>query len=439
MARRPRPVGAPRTVIAIAALIAITALIAIVGAATARAAWTKPFQFAKPGTLDYVGPQLAFSAQGAAAAAFGIEDVDVPGSAQAYLSTRSGAGEIGGPRQIGGARQILALAYDGRPLELLAGSSPPGLDCCSAAEAIQVRPSGALGRPRQLVGGLAGQTLGQLLALADGRMLAAVATGRGVWVSQSVSGNRFGAQRRISDRNAEPESLAAVWRGAERTTVAWTAGTGIVGQAVARSIYVSSGDRSSAPRRQHTALTVAAAHRIDELGIARRGGSATLAWIESWYDRRGAYHSRVEAADVSARPRVRAISPADRVASGLTFAGDPAGDQGLAWESCTSQGACAAQAAGRPARGSFGAARTLGAIDPAQAPALAISPTGQVVVGWVRAGHPVASVGFGAVRVLSSTAYADGLTVAYGPKRVALAAWSQGTLNPSIVGAAYHG
>ena len=39
---------------------------------------------------------------------------------------------------------------------------------------------------------------------------------------------------------------------------------------------------------------------------------------------------------------------------------------------------------------------------------------------------------------MSNTTYAHDLTVAYGPKRVALAAWTQGTLNPSVVASAYH-
>jgi hypothetical protein len=95
------------------------------------------------------------------------------------------------------------------------------------------------------------------------------------------------------------------------------------------------------------------------------------------------------------------------------------------------------QAAGRPAKGSFGSARTLGAIDGYQSPSLTVSPNGRVVIAWVRGGRPVASVGFGSPSVLSSTTFATDATVAFGPKHVALAAWIQGTLNPSVVAAAY--
>ncbi len=66
-----------------------------------------------------------------------------------------------------------------------------------------------------------------------------------------------------------------------------------------------------------------------------------------------------------------------------------------------------------------------------------------MLAGWIRSGHPVAAAGsarrggFGATRVLSSTIYALDMTVGFGPGRDALAAWTQGTLNPSVVAAAY--
>ncbi len=85
----------------------------------------------------------------------------------------------------------------------------------------------------------------------------------------------------------------------------------------------------------------------------------------------------------------------------------------------------------------------LGSIDASQTPAVAVGPRGQVVVGWVRAGHPVAAVGsassgrFGAAHVLSASTFALDLTVAFGPGHDALVAWTQGTLNPSVVAADY--
>ena len=406
--------------------------------APARGAWGRPFDFAAPTRADAAGPQLAFSPAGASAAAFGFSDVDAPGSEQAWLTPRSAGGRVGSARRVAGAARVLAMAYRGSTLELLAGTSPSALDCCSAAETIAVGADGRPGRARPLVSGLAGATSGRLLTLGNGRMVAAIATERGVWASQSSSGDRFGPARLISTGAQEPTAMDATWLGGGSSTVVWIAGTGVAGSVAPRTIDASSGSASGGPGRAHAVLTVPAGHRIDELAVARgRGGRPTLAWIESWYDGRGGHHARVETADLSTRPRAGPLSPDDRLASGLSLAADPSGDQAIAWQSCSPAPSCSVQAVGRPATGRFGSVRTLGAADATAAPSLAIAPTGQVVVGWVRGGHPVASVGFGSPDVLSVASDAAAVDVAYGPRRAALAAWSQGTLTPSIMGAAY--
>ena len=74
------------------ALVTLTA--ASAPAATAATGWGKPFEFTKPGSLDLIPAQLAFAPGGGAAAAFGIEDVDTPGSSQAYVTSRSAAGAV---------------------------------------------------------------------------------------------------------------------------------------------------------------------------------------------------------------------------------------------------------------------------------------------------------------------------------------------------------
>jgi hypothetical protein len=414
--------------------------------ALARATWGSPFEFAAPGTLDVLAPQVAFSPAGAAAAAFGIQDVDTPGSSQGYLTLRSAGGTVGSATSIGGASQILSLSYDGRALELLTGTAPADQPCCSSAQAVQVSPSGAPARPRTLVGGLTGAAQGRLLTLADGQMLAVVATERGVWVVQSPQSNRFGAQHLLTSGGKMPAALAAAWLGGQKTVVAWTAATGIAGTAQPRSISYAEGSRTSAPHRVQTAVTVAAGHRIDELGVAPRAGGATVAWVESWYDRAGAYHSQVQAADIGPHAVTRELSPANRQSSGLTFAGDVAGDQALSWASCTAAGACVAQVAVRRAGVTgFGPVHTLGSVDGDEPPALAVGSRGQVLAGWIRGGQPFAAAqttpgrGFGAPARLSSTAYAADMTVGVGPHGQALAAWSQGTLNPSVVGVAGNG
>ena len=206
-----------------------------------------------------------------------------------------------------------------------------------------------------------GPTQGRLLTLKNGAMLAAVATERGVWVSQSAKANRFGVQHLLSHGGQMPETLDAAWLGAESSIVAWTSAKGVAGQAAPRSITYALGSKTHAPRGPKTAVTVPAGHRIDELGVAARQGGATAAWVESWSDKSGAFHSVVRAMDIAPHATVRNLSPANRLASGLSFAGDVAGDQALAWQSCTAQAACQTQADGRGAKGSFGPVRTLGA------------------------------------------------------------------------------
>jgi hypothetical protein len=421
---------------------ALAALLSVGLPGAALAKWGSPFDFAKPGTLDVLAPELAVASSGASAAAFGIQDVDTPGTAQAYLTLRSAQGAVGDPIPVTGASQILALAYSRGSLELLTGTSSANQTCCSSAQATPVSASGQLGRPRTVVGGLAGTTRARLLTLKDGQMLAAVATQRGVWVAQSPRGDQFAGQRLLTGAGKIPQALAAAWLGAETTIVAWTAATGTAGTADPRTISYATGSRTKAPRRVLSAVTIPAGHRIDELGLAARGGGATAAWIESWYDKHAIYHSQVRAMDIAPHAAPRTLSAANRLASGLTFGGDVAGDQALGWESCTGDAACSAQVAVRAARALFGSTRTLGSADPSQAPALAVGPQGQVAVGWVRGGQPVASTsgahgrGLGGPVTLSPTTFALDMTVGFGPGAQALAAWTQGTLNPSVVGVA---
>jgi hypothetical protein len=419
-----------------------------VGAAAApgaRAGWSKPFEFAKPGSLDTIPVQLAFSPQGAAAAVFGVEDVDSAGLSSAFVTLRSPGGAASGPRQVPGAQQVLGLAFDGSSLELLTATSPADLACCSQAQAVRLSSGGAFARAHMLVSDLDGTSLGQLVTLADGQMVAAIASPNGVWAAQSVSGNRFAALHRLTSASDLPEALAATGLGGEKSIVAWTAGSGVAGEASPRSIYAAVGSRLSAPRRARALLTFPSTRRIDELAVAARGSIPTVAWIQSWFDNRGNYHAQAEAADISSRPRVRTLSPPGQLASGLALAGDYGGDQGVAWKICRSDGSCTLQVSVRGPKGTFAPPVSLGSIDASQTPSLSVGPTGEALVGWVRLGHPVAAVSqpastrFGATRMLSSTSYASDLAVSFGPKHEALAAWTQGTFAPSVVAAAYHG
>ncbi|MGH2893649.1 MAG: hypothetical protein ACRDPM_10360 [Solirubrobacteraceae bacterium] len=426
--------------------MAVLALLPSAGLpAVAQAKCGAPFEFATPGTLDVVSPVLAISGSGAAAAAFGIQDVDTPGVSQGYVTLRPAHSAPGKPIVIPGAQQILAATYDGRSLELLTGAGPSRQTCCSSAQAVRVGAGGRPERARTLVGGLAGATQGRLLTLRNGAMLAAVATERGVWVIQSAKANRFGGQHLLTHGGQMPESLDAAWLGGQSTIVAWTAARGVAGQAAPRSISYALGTKARPPHRVKTAVTVRAGHRIEELGVAARNGGATAAWVESWFDKGNTYHSIVRAMDIAPHATVRNLSAANRLASGLSFGGDLAGDQAVAWASCTFQASCQTQVSGRGAHGSFGPVRTVGAVDASQQPSLAVGAHGQVLVGWVRGGRPVAATAasagrrFGRPVTLSSTTFALDLTVGFGSGGAGMAAWTQGTLNPSVVGAAYSG
>jgi hypothetical protein len=328
----------------------------------------------------------------------------------------------------------------------LTGISPSALSCCSGVQAVRLTARGSLQRPRTLIGGLAGHTEAQLLTLGNGGMLATIATERGVWVLQSARGDRFGTQHRLSKSNQIPQSVSAAWLGGASTIVAWTSARGPAGTANPRTIYYAFGSRRGAPRRVQSLVTVPPTHRLDELQVVRHRSGATAVWVESWYDRRGKFHSEVRAANISPHPGIRKLSAPGQPAAGISIAADAAGDQGVTWKSCRANGSCIAYAAVRGARASFSSGRTFGQLDASDDPALAIGPQGQAIVAWVRSGRPMAAVGsarnrrFGAARSLSNTAqFAAELTLAYGPRRQALAAWSQGTLNPSVVGAAYTG
>ena len=415
-----------------------------VAAGSASAAWSAPFDLVKPGSMDYLPAQLAFSPTGSAAAAFAIGDVDTPGSSQAYLVVRAASGAISAPWTIPRASEILSLAFDGSGLEMLTGTTSSGLDCCSSAQAVRLTVNGTLQAPQTLVGGLEGATLGQLVKLADNRMVAAVATEQAVWTVESNRAGRFSGQRRLTEAGQTPMALSATWLGGQGSLLAWTSATGPPGSADPRTIYYATGSSTTRPTTAKALLRIAAGHRIDELAVARRKSGATAAWTESWYDRRGTYHSQIRAADFGVRPSIRSLSAASGQASSISFASDAAGAQAIAWETCTSAQLCTVRVATRPPKGGFGFPVALGSIDPTQEPSLAVSPSGQVVVGWVRGGNPVAAVGsassgrFGPVQVLSQSAFALDLTVAFGHHQ-ALAAWTQGTLGPSVVGAVYGG
>ena len=273
-------------------------------------------------------------------------------------------------------------------------------------------------------------------------MLAAVATEGGVWAAESGPGGRFAATHRLTGRTAAAQALSAAALDGENAVLAWTAATGPAGYADPRAIFYALASHRSAPRTAHTLLRAPAGHRIDELAVAGRAKRATAAWIDESFDRRGTDHTQVRAADFAAHPSVRGFPAGDGIAAGLSLAADPAGAQALVYKTCRADGGCTVRVTTRSPASPFRAVTALGPIDPAQTPALSVSPRGRVIVGWIQGGHPVAAAGsaangrFAAARSLSPTVFAYDITVADGA-RGAIAAWTQGTLNPSVVAAAY--
>ena len=163
-------------------------------------------------------------------------------------------------------------------------------------------------------------------------------------------------------------------------------------------------------------------------------------WTESWYDRSGNLHSEVRASDVGRAPRHPRLPGRGGIASGVTLASDAAGAQVLAYKACRADGGCTVRVAIRGRSTPFGGVRSLGAIDDDQTPSVSVSSAGRIIVVFTRGGHPMAAVGsetgssIGAARLLSPTTFAYDPTVADGG-RLAMAAWTQGTLNPSVVAA----
>jgi hypothetical protein len=427
--------------VALALALALALLVALGAASSAAAAgWGRPFRIAGPAKLDVIPAQIAFSGGGTAALGYGVQDEDNSASSNAFAVQRSARGRISAARQIRGAQEVLALAYDGPTLELLIGTSPKTDPCCSTVSVVR-SAKGGFGSPQRLLGGLAGATVGRRVALPSG-VLAAFATEHGVWVAQCSGAKRFGPTHRLTAPSALPESLDATSLPGGNSLVIWTARPNRAAAGPTR-IFAARGTPNAAPRGAATVAGVPSGHRIDEIAVAPGAAAPTVAWIDSWFDSAGVYHSQVVASDLRRAQRRAVLSGPDALAAGLSLAGDSSGDEAVAWNECTVDGGCAVRAVLRPAGKAFSATAVLPAIDASQAPALAVSSRAGTVLAWVQQGHVLAvqaargATRFGPAQLVSATNYAADLTVAFGAGRQALAAWTQGTLNQSLMGAVF--
>jgi hypothetical protein len=406
--------------------------------------WGKPFRLAPQYSTDLTPAVLSMSSRGNAAAAFSVQNEDTPSVSSADLVIRAARGGVSEPFAVPRSQAVLDLAYDRSGLRLLTGTSESGNQCCSTVQTLSLLRNGRFGRPSTLVGKLVGATIGSLTPLPSGRLLATVASDRGVWVAQSSPGGGFGPTHRLTSAAAMPWIAAATADARGRTAVAWAETKGQQGEIAPNTVYAATGSETAVPARSHPAFTLAAGHAVDEIGLAPASSGATAAWVESWFDRRGSYHADVVVSDLASGSRRRVFSVSGEAASGLSVAGDPRGDQIVAWKSCARSGSCTVRTAVRRGGGAFGPAQRLGAIDPGQSPAAGLSPGGDALVGWIASGHVYAAAGragrggLGPARTVSSTNYASNLALAFGGSGTALAAWTQGTLAPDVVGSVFN-
>jgi hypothetical protein len=412
------------------------------GARSHRAApqrWRPAFGIARPVARQLVGPQLALTAGGQAIAYTSVAEND-PADSLALLFAGPPAGRITAPAPILGVQQVLALAYLGRTLALLVGASPRGLRCCSRISVLLRRGRWPVSR-QLLLRRLAGPALGALLVI-HGRLMAAIASAQGVWDDRGAGDGRFGAPRRLWGGSSAPGALAAAAPDPQATALAFSARTSPF--AAPDEIFTAVAGGARAPAGAHIRVRAPDGYEIDELALAGAHGSATLAWVQSGLDASGAYASQVYATQLTATGSAQAISPPGQLASGLSLAENGGGAAVLAYRSCTRAGACELEAALSPqARRGFAPAQSLGAIDPTQVPATAISRRGQALVGFVSSsGDPLAVTAapgarlFGLAHRLARVGDASQVALSFDPAGdAALAVWTQGIGAQSLVGA----
>jgi hypothetical protein len=421
--------------LALAVLAALAVGAASAGAAIA-AVWSRPARIAGPEGDAIVGPQLEFSSAGMAAITFAVQNEQLPGQSRALLGSSTPPGRWQS-QALRGAQTVLGTAFSrSGTLWLLTGTAPSPRACCATVSI--GRRSGGAGHA--LVTGLTGTTDGGLVALPNGDLMAAIATQRGLWVAQSDKHGTFAtgsvSQLQFDGAPAALDATALPSGGGE---IVWSV-AGPSGASEAHRILYAAGSPRSAPAHPHVAASLGSSSSVDQLALAPANQGATVAWVQSSFSARGAFRSVVMAHDLRRRAVVQ-VSPSAVLASDLAFAGNTAGDQVIAWDACSATGTCTVQASVRPAGGGFGPVLTLGAGDPIEAPAAAISAHGEVLVAWIRDGDVRAAARqlraqrFGPARTVATAGDDNGVTVGFAPGGGALAAWTQGTVSPSLMAA----
>jgi hypothetical protein len=401
--------------------------------------WGRPFQLAPPMSLDLMPASLAFAPSGAAAVGFGAQDEDNPANSEAFTVVRSARGRVGRVATVAGAQQILDLAYDGKTLKLLTATGPSGQTCCTTAQVVSIDARGRRS-VRTVTDARSGAAMGQLLVLPRHVTVAVLAAENGVWVERAPErgGHVPGQAHQLVA--AVPSVLSATGLSGGRSLVAWTATTGAAAPPPG-SIMVARGSSTTGPHSPAAALRIPPGHGFDEVHVTGGSTYGTAAYVESWFDRAEVFHSEVAVADLKSPVRSKPFPISGRFASGVSLASDDLGDQMLAWQACDPLGGCRVEAVSRRAGGKFGRVTALGAVDAGEPPVAAVAPDGEAVVGWISNGHvfadeqPRPGARFAGVHRVSPTNYASSLNLGFAPDGTALAAWTQGTLNSSVVGA----
>jgi hypothetical protein len=419
-----------RALLAAAALAVAAAVAQPVPAGAAR--WTRPLALSAPGSLSLSAPRIALSPSGAVLVGWSESDPDYPPDAGVLFDIGAAGAPAADPHRVGVDRSLLAAAPFGDGFLLLDGVGVPGRRCCSSVRAVRLGATGSVLAAQTLVGGLTGPASGRLVQLPGGGMLAAIATAGGVWVDSAGADGRFTGKQRLTGAGARPAAIDAA-RLKRGSAVGWTDAAQGAGADPFRSVFEARGAGSSLPRGRRAVVTAAAGHRIDELSLAPGGA---LAWIESYTDVLGAYHS------VAMAGRAK-LSGAAVDATALTLAVGPRGEELAAFLECDPAGeACATRVAAAPAGGAFAPAARLGAADPGIGPQLAVAPTGTALACWTAGGRVACARGsaatgrFGAPAMISHGT-ASGLAVAFAAGGDALAVWAQGTTSARIVAARY--
>ncbi len=399
--------------------------------------WTQPFRVAGPLQQDLQPPQVATLAPRSVVIGSGSADIDAPGSAQATVILRGQRGGFFPPHLLRGIQQVLALALGGEGFTLLSGSAEAGQPCCSAVTAI----SSTTPR-RRLISGLDGLTQARLLRV-GGRLLAAIATDRGVWVTQTAKRGGFGPVRRLSASTEYPQNLAVAPLSGNRSLVAWTAREDGITAPGPSTIFEAEGSPGGRPVRGRVALSVAPGHEIDELALVGAPGEPLLVWVESWFDSGGAFHSEVRAAAPGSRSEPMRLSTPGQLAASLTASSGGRGGELAGFSECDpGSGGCTAAAVVRLGAEGFGRVQRLGDVDGGQPMSSAVTGDGRAVLGWISGGHVLAAAAatarggrFGPVVQLSATNLASELALAPGPGPGAVAVWNQATFSQQVLAA----